>query len=85
MELVALREQIDKIDSELVRLLNKRATIALEIGETKWNSGHTIQDSERENFVINAVVSVNNGPLPDSVIRKIFTEIITACRELQNK
>jgi len=85
MEISELREQIDKIDQELVRLLNQRAALALEIGVTKRNFGHTIHDPTRENSVIDAAVSVNNGPLPEKVIRKIFTEIVTACRELQNK
>lgn len=85
MEISELRERIDLIDRKLVGLLNQRAKIALKIGKAKQESEYAIRDLQREALVIQKAVSANRGPLSEPVIRKIFTDITEACRELQQQ
>ena len=80
-ELQKLREDINTINDELVRLLNKRAEVAIEIGRAK--QGAAIYDPVREQAVLDAVVASNEGPLADRPIQAIFKEIIAACRAIQ--
>jgi len=83
MEIQLLRKQIDQIDREIVTLLNRRAAIALQIGNVKQKNGQSIQDTQRESAVIKAALATNQGPMPESAVRKIFEHIIAACRNLQ--
>ena len=46
--LQALREQIDAVDRELLTLLNRRAGLALEVGEIKKHEGSPVFRPERE-------------------------------------
>ena len=39
MDLGPIREQIDQIDHQLVELLNRRLTLAAEIGKVKRSAG----------------------------------------------
>ena len=45
MSLEKLRKQIDGLDAELMKLLNERIKIALEIGKTKKEQGRLQEDS----------------------------------------
>ena len=83
MEISELRQRIDEIDGKLVNLLNERAVIANKLGLAKRNSGNSIRDLQREASVLKAAVSTNTGPLSEQAIRKIFGDIVEACRELQ--
>ena len=45
--LQALRERIDATDAELLALLNRRAQLALEVGELKKREGSVVFRTER--------------------------------------
>ena len=55
--LTALRSQIDKIDRELVGLVNARAELARQIGHLKQSSGQVTYDPSREESVLERVVA----------------------------
>jgi chorismate mutase / prephenate dehydratase len=76
-----LRERIDRIDAELLRLLNERARTAHEIGTLK-NDG-VIYRPEREAQVLRRLEELNSGPLPAEAVRTLFTEVISACRAVE--
>lgn len=78
-----LRQQIDEANTELVQLLNKRADIARQIGIVKGQD--TIYQPAREAQVLAQVITQNNGPLSDQALTSIFTEIIGACRNLEQQ
>ncbi|MBI5571619.1 MAG: prephenate dehydratase [Desulfomonile tiedjei] len=82
-DLMRLREEIDRIDDDLIRILNQRADCALRIGRLKQERGVPAFDACREREVIEALVARNRGPLPDPAVQNVFTEIISACRALQ--
>ena len=48
MTIDELRQEIDRLDSELLRLINQRADFALKIGEIKKALGLPVYDPARE-------------------------------------
>lgn len=83
MDISELRKQIDSIDRQILDLLNKRAEIALEIGKQKERTKKTFFAPERERQVITKLISSNNGPLPNTSLKAIYREIISATRALE--
>lgn len=81
---MALRERINKVDEQLVMLLNERASIALRLGDLKAQSGRGMYDPDRERSVIEHVNGANAGPLSKGAIEDVFATVITVCRELQS-
>jgi chorismate mutase/prephenate dehydratase len=80
-KLVNYREQIDRLDQQLLELLNERARVALQVGIAK--GGQNIHRPEREAEVLANVTSANKGPLADEAVRAIFAKIIEVCRTIQ--
>ncbi len=83
MELTKLREGIDIIDQNILRMLNERAELAEKIGIEKKKQNLPITNENREQQVIQKLIKLNNGPLSDEAIERIFNEIIFCCRTLQ--
>jgi len=81
----ALRQQIDRIDDQLLRLLNRRAALALAIAEQKARSNSGVYAPAREKGVLARLGRANRGPLPESLVRAIFREIISASRSLEQR
>jgi chorismate mutase / prephenate dehydratase len=79
----AIRHQIDTLDQELLTLLNRRQTLAMEIGRLKTREGQGTLDFQREEEVLAHLMHLNSGPLSPSALRNIFREIISAAREVQ--
>src|ERR1700735_3401946 len=74
-----LRTRIDKLDLEILRLVNERASVASEIGRIKTESGEEVFSPAREEEVLQNVVAVNNkndGALNEVCVRAIFREIM---------
>lgn len=77
------RRQIDEIDRELVHLLNRRARCALEIGHLKHRMNLSIASPEREEEVLARALQLNQGPLDEAAIRRLFGAILEESRRLQ--
>ncbi len=78
-----LRERIDAIDAEMLALLDRRARVALEIGEIKRAHGLPAFRPEREAAVIERLKQACQGALPADSIAPIWREIMSACRSLE--
>ncbi len=78
-----LRRRIDEIDEQLVRLLNARASCALEIGREKKAAGLELYQPTRETEVLDHVQRVNAGPLDDGAVKRLFERIIDEARRLE--
>jgi chorismate mutase/prephenate dehydratase len=81
-----LRTQIDKLDLQILDLINKRASVAAEIGKLKNDHGQEIFSPAREEEVLQNVLQVNEkhkGPLDPSTVRAIFREIMSGSRALE--
>ena len=85
MTLKELRAKIDAIDTRLVRLLNERTRVVLDIGKLKKRRGESIYVPAREKEVLDRLVSINRGPLPNSAIRAIYREIMSASLALEKQ
>ena len=82
-DLDPLREKIDAIDTELLRLLNERACVAKEIGAIKNREGLPVYSPEREDRVLRGLVDRSVGPLTPDAIRSIYREIMSASLALE--
>ncbi len=80
-----LRENIDAIDEEVLKLLNKRAEYAVKVGEAKAVDNKKVYVPERERAIYKRLTDLNKGPLPDEAVRNIFCEIISASRSLEKR
>src|SRR6516162_4091090 len=75
-----LRHQIDKLDLQIVKLVNDRARHAAEIGKIKNDHGNEMFSPAREEEVLHSVLESNKGPLDNATIRAIFREIMSGSR-----
>ena len=80
--LATLRRQVDKLDKELLELVNQRAELVVELGELKREQDMLAYDPNRERKILDRVKAASKGPLSDSVIESIFREVISGCRAL---
>ncbi len=85
MSLEDLRLKIDSIDSQIVRLLNDRAEVSLEVGRQKAeNKSARYFAPERERDMIDRLLELHgSGPLPKDALLAIYREIISASIALQ--
>jgi chorismate mutase len=83
MRIEDCREEIDRIDGELLRLLNRRALLALEVGEMKARAGLPLKDEGREREVLSKSSVANAGPLGDGSVARIFRRIIRESRRVE--
>jgi chorismate mutase len=86
LSLEALREEIDKIDEVIVRLLDRRARCAYAIGRIKKEQGANIYEPSREAEVMTHIKAVNamlGGPLDEGAIVRLFERIIDEARRIQ--
>jgi chorismate mutase / prephenate dehydratase len=79
------RAEIDSIDAELLRLLERRAEVASEIGALKRRAGLPICDPGREREVLRRVRQRNPGALDDLGVMRIFRSIMRESRRLQQR
>jgi chorismate mutase/prephenate dehydratase len=86
-KLKPLRERIDSIDRELLRLLNERAQTALDVGAVKQGSESSeppvFYRPEREAQILAALMKHNPGPLTDQDVAGLFREVISCCLNLE--
>jgi chorismate mutase/prephenate dehydratase len=81
--LKALRVQIDKLDLQILHLLNRRAAIAGQIGKVKADHGGEVFSASREEEVLHNVLKENEGPLQEVTLKAIFRELISGSRAVQ--
>ncbi len=82
-ELLKLRDKIDELDLQIVKLLNMRAEIVLEVGKAKKNKQLKVHSPEREKALLKKLQTNNPGPFPNETLKLIYEEIISASIALQ--
>ena len=83
MDIDTIRLKINQLDSELLRIFNERAALALEIGEVKKQLDLPIYDPKREKLIFEQIQKANNGPLDNSAIIRLFERVIDESRSLE--
>jgi len=83
MSLEELRNQINQLDLQLVKLLNERARVVVDIGKLKNESGKPIYSPDREKEVFATITGANEGPLPDRCLTAIWRELMSGSFALE--
>jgi chorismate mutase len=86
LSLESLRDEIDRLDEVIVRLLDRRARCAYAIGRIKHEQGLAIYEPQREATVITRVKELNTrleGPLDDAAIARLYERIMDEARRIQ--
>ncbi len=78
-----IRKEINKIDKDILMLLNKRASLSLEVGKIKEQSEDSIFKPFREKDILKELEKNNPGPLPKEHLYSIYREILSSSRSLQ--
>lgn len=83
--LLKFRDEIDALDAEVLALLSRRAECARAIGDIKQNQSVAVPfyRPEREKAVLERLMALNKGPLPDKEVHRLFREIMSACLALE--
>jgi chorismate mutase len=84
-KLSRIRRRIDRLDERLLKILNDRARLALEIGRIKDKQKWPVFDAKREAFALRHVMRANGGPLSPSAVRHVFQAVLCECRRRQRK
>ncbi len=84
-DLAGLRESIDSIDDQLVKLISERAACASEVAsiKKKSESDAVFYRPEREAQILRRIMEQNNGPLDDEEMARLFREVMSACLALE--
>ena len=85
MDIADWRKKIDELDRRLVELLSERARAAVEIGRLKRNTSLPIYEPDRERNVFANVQKMNEGPLPDRDLVRIYERIMDVMRNIQKE
>lgn len=83
--LSGFRERIDACDAQIIRLINDRLNICLEVGEYKSARGIAVKDAARESEVIARILDGNEGPCPPEVLEQIYRILIDAAVRLEEE
>lgn len=84
-KLEALRQRIDQLDSDVLRLISERASCAQEVARAKLadDASAVFYRPEREAQVLRRIMELNDGPLDDEEMARLFREIMSACLALE--
>ncbi len=83
MKLKNLRDEINRIDDQLLKLLQERAELSKKVGTLKAGTGSEIRVPHREYEIITRIKKQNYGIYPEDAIEKIWAEIFSASRGAQ--
>jgi len=72
------RKAIDKLDEQIVRLLNDRTRHVLAIGEIKLKADEEIYVPHRERAVLQRICHHNKSPMTDEQLRAVYREIMSS-------
>ena len=83
MSLDSIREQIDALDTALLKLLNERADLVHQVGEIKKKDGIELYAPVREESLFKGLAEKSEGRLTEDSIRAIYREIMSAALSLE--
>lgn len=83
MTLEELRNEIDRIDLEILDLLRKRIETVKTLGSIKAEVGLPLIDKRREAIIMNRVLDARREPLSVESVRGVFEAIIIESRRVQ--
>lgn len=83
MSLKDLRKKIDDLDEKIIRLLNERTDLVLEIGKLKSDEGQGAYAPDRETEIYQKIDRLAKGSLPAEAVKSIYREVMSAAISLE--
>lgn len=83
MNLQECRDELDKIDKQIVELYEKRMDICSLVAKDKIKTGKKIFDKEREDAKIKSVVSLASTDFRKHGVEELFVQLMSMSRKLQ--
>jgi len=83
LQLAQLREAIDTVDAEILRLVASRVELVLSIAEFKRAQQMPVYDPDRERSVIDRLLGLAPANLDPQLVRRIFERIIDESRRVE--
>ncbi len=83
MDLIKLRQKINKLDDSLLELLNERTALIKKVGILKNKKQVNVYNPEREKEILDRLKKESNGLLSESAIDAIFLEIFAVSRNYE--
>ncbi|MBI3463820.1 MAG: prephenate dehydratase [Planctomycetes bacterium] len=81
----ALRAQLERLDRDLVKLINDRARIALQMDQLRGVADGEVEPVRWDDEVIARAIANSKGPLPPESVRATLREVISGCRMLEKR
>lgn len=81
--LLELRDKIDGIDREIVRLFEERMDVSRQVADFKIRTGKPVFDAEREKSKLEKIQGLAHTPFNATGARELFQQIISMSRKLQ--
>jgi chorismate mutase len=78
-----LRDAIDALDDEILRLLSERATLVVKVGEIKRAASLPVFDPERERVILERLARNATPPLDGETVQRVFERIIDESRRIE--
>lgn len=85
MTLQNLRKAIDSVDKKIIRLLNMRTKVTLDIAKLKSRQGMGSYSPDREREVLRKVKAINKGPITPAALEAIYREIMSSSLSLYKR
>lgn len=85
MDIDQVRKEIDELDKQLLDIFNRRANLALKIGEIKKTKSIPVYDPAREQRIFDKMQQNNPGPLANEAIVRLFKTVIHESRSLESE
>lgn len=82
-DLLVLRDEIDKIDRQIVELFEKRMQICGEVAEYKISTGKKVFDKEREQNKLNTLRGLAHSEFNKHGVTELFQQVMAMSRKLQ--
>src|SRR5947209_14482284 len=79
-----LREQIDRLDDQILALVDRRAEVVKQVGAVKRSRRETFHVPGRERAVLERLTAAATGAFPREAVRPVFREIMSACLSLES-
>lgn len=82
-DLLELRDKIDAIDKEVIRLFEERMEVSRQVADFKIQTGKPVFDQERERAKLQAIKEMAHTPFNATGAEELFQQIMSMSRKLQ--
>ena len=84
MKLEELRQKIDSVDDDIVRLIARRVKLAEQVGKEKKKQGQQIEDRQREERILEHIKKIaGTEGINQTDIEGIYRQIFTIAKSIQ--